>query len=146
MLQHRKVLFHYLKEIPLDVLNTIPEGFRNNIIWNIGHTIVTQQMLVYHLSERTPLVSDEMIRRYRRGTIPESDATDAEVEKMKKLLITTVEETIDDYQLKAFQEFNAYTTQNKVTLTRVEDAIFFNNFHEGLHLGTIMALQKVLSH
>ena len=146
MLQHRKVLFRYLKELPLEVLNTIPEGFRNNIIWNIGHTIVTQQMLVYRLSERTPMVSDEMIERYRRGTVPQGDATAAEVEKIKKLLIATVEETIADYQLKAFREFNSYTTLNKVTLTNVDDAILFNNFHEGLHLGTIMALQKVLPH
>ena len=145
MLQHRKMLFRYLKELPLDVLNAIPEGFRNNIVWNIGHTIVTQQMLVYRLSERTPLISDAMIQRYRRGTVPESDVTAVEVEKMKKLLIATVEETIDDYQLKAFREFNAYTTLSQVTLTSIEDAILFNNFHEGLHLGTILALQKILS-
>jgi hypothetical protein len=30
--------------------STIPEGFNNNLIWNIGHIIVSQQLLVYKLS------------------------------------------------------------------------------------------------
>ena len=146
MLQHRKVLYRYLKELPLDVLNTIPVGFRNNIVWNIGHTIVTQQMLVYHLSGLTTLVSDEMIERYRRGTVPTGDATAEEVATLQEMLFATVEKTIADYQLGVFQEFNTYTTMTKVTLNRVDDAILFNNFHEGLHQGYIMALQKALVH
>lgn len=145
MMQHRKVLYLYLKETPLGALNAIPEGFKNNVVWNIGHVIVTQQMLVYRLSERTPLVSDEMIDRYRRGTAPEEDATAEEVERLKKLLFKTVEKTAEDYQLRAFRTFNSYTTLTRVTLSDVDDAILFNNFHEGLHLGTIMALQKVLA-
>ena len=146
MLQHHKTLYHYLKEIPLDVLNAIPSGFRNNIIWNIGHTVVTQQMLVYRLSGLTALVSDEMIGRYRRGTVPEGNVTAEEVEDLKKLLFSTVEKTIADYQLGVFQKFDTYTTLTKVVLNSVDDAILFNNFHEGLHLGTIMALQKALAH
>ena len=146
MLQHRKVLYHYLKEIPLEILNAIPTSFRNNIIWNIGHTIVTQQTLVYHLSGLTAMVSDEMIGRYRRGTVPEGDATHEEVDRLKELLFATVEKTVADYQLGVFQEFTTYTTMNKVTLNSADDAILFNNFHEGLHQGYIMALQKVLNH
>ena len=145
MLQHRKTLYHYLKELPPELLNTIPTGFRNNIVWNIGHTIVTQQMLVYRLSGLTAMVSDEMVSRYRKGTAPEENATDQEIDALKKLLFTTVEKTTADYQLGVFQEFKSHTTITKVTLNRVEDAILFNNFHEGLHLGTIMALQKVVS-
>ena len=55
LLQHRKVLYYYLKESPLDILNKIPSGFRNNILWNIGHSVVVQQVLVYRRSNLTPL-------------------------------------------------------------------------------------------
>ena len=145
MMQHRKVLYHYLKDVPLEVLNTIPSGFRNNIIWNIGHTIVTQQLLVYRLSGLSTLVSDKLIDRYRKGTVPDGKATTEEVETLEKLLFSTVEKTIADYQLGVFREFSLFTTMNKVTLANVDDAILFNNFHEGLHQGYIMALQKALS-
>ena len=29
----------------LEMLNQIPEGFNNNLVWNLGHVIVTQQLL-----------------------------------------------------------------------------------------------------
>lgn len=143
--QNRKVLYHYLKETPLEMLNAVPAGFRNNIVWNVGHTIATQQLLVYGLSGLSPLVSQEMIDRYRKGTVPEGEVTSEAVEELKEQLFTTVEKTMTDYQSEVFQQFNAYTTMTKVTLNSVEEAISFNNYHEGLHLGYIMALQKALT-
>ena len=43
----RKIISQLLQDFTLEQLNTIPEGFNNNIIWNIGHIVVVQQMLVY---------------------------------------------------------------------------------------------------
>ena len=146
LLQHRKVLYHYLKETPPELLNTVPNGFRNNIFWNIAHSVVVQQMLVYGLSDVPPLVSEELIRRYRKGTVPEGPAPESERAEVGKLLFRTVEKTSGDYQLGAFQKFRQYTTMTKVVLNNVDDAILFNNFHEGLHLGYIMAIRKALSH
>lgn len=145
LLQHRKVLYYYLKQAPLAVLNKIPVGFRNNILWNIGHSVVTQQLLVYQRSGLTTLVSNEMIERYRRGAVPDGRAAAEEVQVIQKLLFTTVEKTSDDYQLGLFREYDSFVTATNVTLANVDDAILFNNYHEGLHLGTILALQKALS-
>ena len=36
-LHSRKIFHYYLKQFTLDQLNTIPEGFNNNILWNIAH-------------------------------------------------------------------------------------------------------------
>ena len=145
LLQHRKVLYYYLKQTPLAILNKIPDGFRNNILWNIGHSVVVQQLLVYRRSNLTPLVNNELIERYRRGTVPDGQATAEEVNLIQKLLFTTVEKTSDDYQLGLFREYDSFVTATNVTLANVNDAILFNNYHEGLHLGTILALQKALS-
>ena len=145
LLQHRKVLYYYLKQVPLVVLNKIPNGFRNNILWNIGHSVVSQQVLVYRRSRLTTLVSNELIERYRRGSVPDGQATAEEVNLIQKLLFTTVEKTSDDYQLGLFREYDSFVTATNVTLANVNDAILFNNYHEGLHLGTILALQKALS-
>ncbi len=145
LLQHRKVLYYYLKESPLDILNKIPSGFRNNILWNIGHSVVVQQVLIYRRSNLTPLVSNELIERYHRGSVPDGRTTAEEVNLIQKLLFTTVEKTSDDYQLGLFREYDPFVTATNVTLANVNDAILFNNYHEGLHLGTILALQKALS-
>ena len=54
----RKALSHFLDVISLEQLNKIPVGFNNNIIWNITHIVVVQQMLAYKLSGLPMLISD----------------------------------------------------------------------------------------
>ena len=39
-----------------------------------------------------------------------------------------------------FSNFTPYTTSYGYTLTCIEDAIHFNNTHEGMHLGVVIAL------
>ena len=75
-----------LETISLEDLNKIPEGYNNNIFWNIAHLVATQQILVYKFSNVPVLVSDEIIDKYRKGTKPEADASQAEVDEIKELL------------------------------------------------------------
>jgi hypothetical protein len=141
-LKNRTLLESFLDNYSLDQLNKIPEGFSNNIIWNIAHTVVTQQLLIYRLSELPCMVSDDVIERFKKGTQPDGDVSQAEVDAIRDLLFITIEKTKDDYNNKVFQHFNEYTVSTKSTLTNVEEAIDFNNFHEGIHLGAILALRK----
>ena len=46
----RAIILYYIKELSLDQLHIIPDGFNNNIAWNIAHLVVTQQLLHYKLS------------------------------------------------------------------------------------------------
>ena len=39
--------------LSIEQLNHIPEGFNNNLAWNIGHILVTQELLIYRLSNQT---------------------------------------------------------------------------------------------
>jgi len=142
--QNRKLLYRYLSDLPTDYLNKIPEGFNNNIWWNIAHVVVTQQKLVYGLS-RLPLnVSLELVDKYQKGTFPKTEPTESEIGEIKKLLFELPDQTIKDYQNHSFKSFTPYMTSPKVELNSVEDAIAFNVFHEGLHLGSIMALARAV--
>tara|TARA_R110002051_G_scaffold95735_3_gene165777 strand:+ start:23324 stop:23788 length:465 start_codon:yes stop_codon:yes gene_type:complete len=144
-LQNRKNLYKFLNEIPREKLLKIPEGFRNNIWWNIAHVVVTQQVLVYKLSGLPMRVSDELVDKFRKGTVPDGTATEEEIEIMTGFLFSTVEWMQEDYENELFKKFNEYTTSVHITLSSVEDAIAFNVYHEGLHLGAILALLKVQS-
>ncbi|MGJ8551023.1 DinB family protein [Winogradskyella wichelsiae] len=143
-LKNRELLVRFVDEYTLAELNKIPEGFTNNIIWNITHTIVTQQRLVYHLSGLSMLVSDDMVAKFRNGTQPENNLSQQEVDVIKDLLISTIEKTKEDYTKGVFKTYYEYTVGMKSTLHNVEEAIEFNNFHEGMHLGYILALRKSL--
>ena len=84
----RRLLAKYIDNLIPQQLNKIPEGFNNNIIWNIAHIVVTQQRIVYGLSGQLLHVSPEMERAYRNGTKPEYDVTPEEIEEIKTLLFT----------------------------------------------------------
>jgi hypothetical protein len=141
-LKNRNILEGFLNQFSLDELNKIPDGFSNNLIWNIAHVIVTQQLLVYGNSQLPMLVSDEMVAKYRKGTKAEHDVNQEEVNEIKTLLFSTLEKTQDDYFNGHFKNYIEYTVSTKSTLTNVEQALEFNNFHEGIHLGYILALKK----
>ena len=143
-LKSRKFLKDLLENLTLEQLNKVPEGFNNNIIWNVAHTIVTQQLLVYNLSAIPMIISDELVEMYRKGTKIERDVTQAEVDLIKGLLFSTIEKTKEDYENRIFQTYHEYTVTTKSTLTNVDEAIAFNNFHEGIHLGYVLALKRCI--
>lgn len=143
-LKNRKLLESFIENHSLKQLNKVPAGFNNNIIWNIAHTIVTQQLLVYNLSGLPMLLSEKLVTTYRKGTKAEKALKQADVDAIKNLLFSTIEKTKEDYKANLFQTYNQYTVTTKSTLSNVEEAIEFNNFHEGIHLGYILALRKSL--
>jgi len=143
-LKNRKLFESFIENHSLAELNKVPAGFNNNIIWNIAHTIVTQQLLIYKLSGLPMLLSDEMVEAYRKGTKTERDLTQVEVDEIKGLLFSPINKTKEDYDNKVFKTYNQYTVSTKSILNSVENAIEFNNFHEGIHLGYILALRKSL--
>jgi len=143
-LKNRAIFKHFLETISLKDLNTIPKGFNNNIFWNIAHTLVTQQLLVYKLSGIPMLLQEEFVDTYKKGTKTEKAATELDVEFVKGLLTSTIEKTQEDYNAGVFKTYTEYTVSTKSTLTNVEDALTFNNFHEGIHLGYILAQKKAL--
>lgn len=144
-LKNRKLLERFIKAHTLEQLNAIPEGFNNNIIWNIGHSLATQQLLTYGLSGLTPKVDMEFINAYKKGTKPESDVTQDEVDVMHTMLFTTLASLEEDYKAGMFKGFKEYTLSTTGgTLSKVEHGIEFNNFHEGLHLGCCIQLSRLV--
>jgi hypothetical protein len=140
----RAIVLYYIKELSLDQLHIIPDGFNNNIAWNIAHLVVTQQLLHYKLSGNDCLVSDELIAAYQKGTSPSVEFSQQAFDEVLELfqgLPSTLEE---DFEAGIFKEYSAYKTSTGFVIDSMEKAIIFNNFHESLHLGVIMSLKKLV--
>lgn len=140
----RRLLSQLIEHLTLAQLNEIPPGFNNNIIWNVGHIIVVQQMLIYNLSGLPMQVDADLILKYKKGTRPAAPATEAEVALLKELLFTTVKQTESDFEAGLFKNFNEYTVMTGFVIKNASDAIAFNNYHEALHTGVIMSLRKLV--
>lgn len=141
----RNQFLNFINNYTLEQLNIIPNSFSNNIVWNIGHCIATQQVLVYKLSGLPMIVSDEFIETYRNGSFPTGKTTQEEVAYIKSILFSSYEKIQDDFSKNVFVIFNEYTTKTTgFTIQNAKQAIEFNNFHEGLHLGIMMQIRKFL--
>ena len=143
-LKNRVLLSKLLEKFSLDQLNTVPKGYRNSIFWNVAHTIVTQQLLVYGLSNVPMLVDPDLVKTYRKDTKTVREATRDELTLIKSLLFSTIEQTQTDYDNGVFKNYTTYTTSINETLSTVEEAISFNAFHEGIHLVYILAMKNSL--
>ena len=140
----REIFVKILDHHSLEQLNKIPDGFKNNLIWNIGHCIASQQILVYKLSGLPLQVSDELIAKYSKGTKPEADVSQEEVNEIKNLLTQTILQTEKDYNDNVFKNYNQYTTSMGFDLKNVQDALDFVSYHEGIHTGIIMGIKKFI--
>ncbi|WP_394774947.1 DinB family protein [Flavobacterium sp.] len=140
----REILLKFIDNHSLEQLNKIPQGFSNNLIWNIAHCVASQQVLVYKLSGLPTMVSDEFIDKYKKGTKPESDISQAELDEIRTLLSTTLSQTEKDFEDNKFVNYNEYTTSLGFTLKNVNDALSFVNYHEGIHTGIIMNIKKFI--
>lgn len=141
----RNQFLKFLENYTLEQLNTTPKGFSNNVIWNIGHCIATQQTLIYKLSGLPMNVSDEFIETYKNGSVPTGKTNQEEVDYIKSILFTSFEKIEEDFKKNSFVNFYEYTTKSTgFTIQNAKQALEFNNFHEGVHLGIISQIRKFL--
>ena len=138
----RGIYLKFLENYSIEQLNTIPAGMSNNLIWNIGHVIVSQQKLVYALSGLPMHIPDSLFEKYQNGSRPDGKTTQAEVDEVKKLLSEMVEKTKADFEAGIFKEFHPYQTKTGFYLGTWKEAMEFNNYHEGIHLGIMMSIKK----
>lgn len=145
LLKNRKLLHNFLVNTPKAELFKVPEGFNNNIWWNIAHVVVTLELLVYGLSGLDFTIEEALVNKYKKGTFPEGEPSAEELEKISDHLFSSIQHIQSDYEQGKFKDYQEYMTTPKIALTSAEDALSFDVFHEGLHLGAILALKKALA-
>ncbi len=141
---NRLIILKVIESLSLEQLNKIPEGFNNSIAWNVAHLPVIHQLLCYKLSGLKMTVSKEMVEKYQKGTAPNDNMTQEELDEVKNIYLNQVDKFKEDYKKNIFKAYNTYPTSANVTLFNISDAIEFNNFHEGIHLGYILALKRLV--
>lgn len=142
----RKKLLSLVEELTTEELNYIPTGFNNNLAWQIGHLVVSQQILCYRLSGNPFIIEEGLIDLYKNGSKPERAFTDVEIVQMKGYLLSTIDQLEIDLNNGIFDNYTPYTisTYPGLQLTNVKDAITFIVSHDGLHYGCSLGLKKLV--
>ena len=137
-------ILEQVKDLSIEQLNKIPTGFNNNIIWNLGHVIAAQQGVCYRRAGVETVVSADFMNTYGGGSKPESFLGEDQLQLIGELYTSTLDQFVIDYNNNLFANYTAWTTRYGVNLNSIDDVIQFLPFHEGLHIGGIMAMKRVV--
>ena len=140
----RKNLLDRVANLTIDQLNEIPLGFNNNIAWNLGHIIAEQQGVCYRRANLNLVVEENYFNTYKPGTKPEQAISNTAIEQMKGLLCASIDQFETDYKNNLFATYPAWITSQGVEVNSIDAAIDFILFHDGLHIGYIMALKRII--
>lgn len=142
--QTRNYVLSLIDGLSLEQLNHVPAGFNNNIIWNAGHLVASQQSICYRRSALPLYISDAFMQAYQPGSKPLKPVSQPEADEIKQFLLSTLEPLQTDYDKGLFQNYTGFDTRYGVPVYTIEEAITFLPYHEGLHAGYIMAMKHAL--
>ena len=141
----RGMLLSIVEGLPVEQLNKIPSGFNNNIVWNMGHIVAAQQGVCYRRAGLPLIVDDAFFQKYKPDSKPEGSVGEDELKQIKELLFSTIDDLQKDYEAGKFANYTSWTSRYGVQMNKIEDAISFLSFHEGLHVGYAMALKRAVN-
>src|ERR1700744_1224989 len=121
----RTALLEGIKNLDTDQLNKIPDGFGNNIIWNLAHLVSAQQSICYKRAGLEAPLGDDFINAYKPGTKPEKFVDAAGIEDIKQLLFSSLDQLEADYSNHIFKGYTPVTTRYGVELNNIDDGISF---------------------
>ncbi|WP_426325195.1 DinB family protein [Pedobacter sp. R-06] len=140
----RAFILELVKDLSIEQLNKIPTGFNNNIIWNIAHLTAAQQNMCYVRSGLAVTLKEEHFSAFLSGTKPDKFIEKQEIASIFDMLLNSMDRLAADYTSGIFVEFDSWDKRYGMKLNSIEDAINFIPFHEGMHIGYIMALKKLV--
>ena len=139
----RIYLLNLIDRLTTEQLNEIPAGFNNNIVWNLGHLLATQQSICYLHSDVKIFIDEKYLSSYKPETKPNGFVESIEIQQMKLLFLTAITQFEKDFNDELFSNYQIWTTRYGLEVANIDDAIHFVLFHEGLHTGYIMALNRI---
>ena len=147
LLKMRIYLLAQIDSLSLQLLNKIPPGFNNNVIWNLGHMITVQQTMCYTRSGISPLISDEFSKLFLPGTKPVTDLNDNMVADIKQMFVEVINRFMDDVKQDIFRTYSPSVMIPKTygfEVINIHEAIDYLLYHDALHAGQIFAIKKLL--
>ena len=140
----RTRLLHLLETVDQEILFTIPENFNNNIIWQIGHCITSQQRHMYMRSGLPMHISNEFMESFKIGTSPSIWKITPDINELKHLLLDTVDHLQEDLKSQLFVHYEPLSLPMGIYIKNHVEALKAAIFHEAEHSGIILSYLKLL--
>ncbi|WP_052345849.1 DinB family protein [Paucisalibacillus sp. EB02] len=128
------------------IADDIPNGFNNNLRWNFGHIIVSQENIITYFLGKKGSLPDSYRELFNRGTspkdwnqeIPTLEQLRVALEKQYERMVALCSGKIAD------EGENPLVLSSEYEFKTLGEAIGFTNFHESVHQGNINSLKLAL--
>ncbi len=140
----RTRLLQLVETVDNKILFKIPETFNNNIVWQIGHCITSQQRHMYMRSGLPMHISQEFMEMFKIGSSPYTWKSSPDIDEIKHLLLYTVNQLSKDLQAGIFVDYQPFSLPLGITVNNHIQALQAANFHEAEHSGIIFSYLKLL--
>ena len=134
--QQRSVLLKKSEHLTTDQYNLVPPGFNNNIIWNMGHTLIITDSLLY---SNTPFEIPNHkfdTEGFKMGTKPERPINDYVISQIRQSMSDTVplfKKLLNDAASASFQMSQGDRLDTLIS----KKTLRFILFHEDMHFTKI---------
>lgn len=141
----REKFLQGISTLSTEQLNAIPAGMNNNIAWQLGHLVVSTEILCY---VRSGVQADRIIAgadQYRNGTKPEAWISAEEIDSLKERLLSSMDSIEQEYNAGGFKNIEAYATHTfGIELHSIEEILECCALHDTLHWGNVSAMKKLV--
>ena len=151
----RKFLFDQLKVIRSNTLNSVkqlsesqadsvPEGFNNNIRWNLGHVYLVQERFAFGFAQEPMLMPQGFTDLFGRDTRPSEwkvqPPTLPDLIQLLEDQTSRIEEKLSNRLDEAVVK--PFAMPSGLTLRTIGEFLTFSMYHEGMHVQTIKMLKR----
>jgi DinB superfamily len=137
----RKSLLQEVAKLSEEKAKRIPEGFNNNIIWNVGHILLATKVLVFDFAGEPFSLPEDCEKFFAKGTKP----SDWQEEPPSLSVLNTLLEEQLNTMLSIFSgKLASSVRENFKGAETVGELLLVNLLHENTHANTIYAMKKIL--
>jgi hypothetical protein len=140
-----QVILNTVKDLSEEEAQVIPEGFNNNILWNLGHLYVSQEYFAFGIANEPTKAPESFALFFGRNTKPatwtDQPPTLLEVvnllEEQPNRIREQLENRLDEIIANPF-------SIPGLTLKTFDELLAFTLFHQGGHLQALKSLIKAI--
>lgn len=141
----RNITLSIVDAISEEAADVIPAGYNNNIRWNLGHILVSQDVFMYgpqcpHMPESYPALFNMGSKPADwQGDIPSLAVLTAQFREQSARIK-------EDFAHRLNEELpQPFPLGNTGTIYTFGEAFLFSIYHESMHVSAIKALRKAIT-
>ena len=128
-----------------DQLLEVPEGFNNNVLWNVGHILHSHYGLTYSPCGVDSPLPDSYVQLFKGGSSPSDWSETPNIVEIMDRFKAQGKQIQEDYAAGKLTNYKKVELFEGYALENIDEALGFNIFHESIHVSTVGKMVKALN-